>query len=103
MTLTEIGTFAGWLLLLGVVAAGGWRIARGPTLFDRLIGFDTVTIAVVGWLVLFSIATGTGEYLELIVVVTALGFFTTVAFFYYLSQRDDRAAGHSRGAPEVDA
>ncbi len=33
-------------------------------------------------------------------VVTALGFFTTVAYFYYLSQHDDRT---DRGDPEVDA
>ena len=76
----------GWVTLLGVVAAGFWRIARGPSVFDRIIGFDTVMIAIVGWLVLFSIHVGTREYLELIIVVTALGFFTTVSYFYYLSQ-----------------
>lgn len=100
MTLAELGYYTGWIVLLGVVAAGCWRITRGPTVFDRIVGFDTVMIAVVGWLVLFSIAARTGEYLELIIVVTALGFFTTVAFFYYLAQGerpDDRAK------PEVDS
>lgn len=92
MNFWDVAYLVGWVLLLGVMAAGAWRIARGPTVFDRLIGFDTIMIAVVGWLVLFSIRVGTEEYLELIIVVTALGFLTTVAYFYYLSQPQ-------RGAP----
>lgn len=86
--------FAVWLLLLFVAWAGLWRIARGPTVFDRIIGFDTVMVAIVGWIVVFSIRERTAEYLELVVVVTGLGFFATVSYFYYLSQagpRPDRA------------
>lgn len=86
MTFLDFVYYGGWILLLGVVAVGFWRIARGPTLFDRIIGFDIAMIAVVGWLVLFSIRVRTDEYLELIIVVTALGFFATVSYFYYLSQ-----------------
>ncbi len=97
MSITDLGYFAGWILLLGVMAAGGWRIARGPTLFDRIIGFDTVMIAIVGWIVLFSIRVRTGEYLELVIVVTALGFFATVSYFYYLSQRGDGAGPAAPG------
>ena len=82
--------FAGWLLLLLVALAGIWRIARGPTVFDRIIGFDTVMVAVIGWIVVFSIRERTAEYLELIVVVTGLGFFATVSYFYYLSQTGAR-------------
>lgn len=80
------GYFTGWCLLTAVIAAGFWRIARGPTVFDRLIGFDTALIGVAGNIILFSIAERTSEHLELIIVITALGFFTTVAYFYYLSQ-----------------
>ena len=88
MNFWELIYFPGWVVLLGVIAAGLWRLARGPSVFDRIIGFDTVMVAMVGWLVLFSIRAGTEEYLELIMVVTALGFFTTVAYFYYFSQSD---------------
>lgn len=87
-----------WLMLLFVAGAGIWRIARGPTVFDRIIGFDTVMVAIVGWIVVFSIREQTAEYLELIVVVTGLGFFATVSYFYYLSQ----AAPRSDQSPEED-
>lgn len=91
MTNNEAIYFAAWILLTAVVLAGLWRIARGPSLFDRLVGFDTIMIAIVGWIVVFSIHERTGEFLELILVVTALGFFATVAYYYYLSQ----PSGHS--------
>lgn len=78
----------GWLLLLAVGGLGFWRLAAGPTVFDRIIGFDTLVVAVIGGIVLFSIEANTADYLELIIVVTALGFFTTVSFFYYLSQEN---------------
>lgn len=91
MTAETLLLYLGWVVLLGVAAAGLWRVACGPTLFDRIIGFDTVMVSVVGWIALFSIRADTSEYLELIIVVTALGFFTTVAFFYYLSQPDSPA------------
>lgn len=84
--LPDIAYYLGWALLLGVVACGCWRIARGPTTLDRMVGFDTLVIAVVGLACLFSIHARTAEYVELILVVTALGFFTTVCFYYYLAQ-----------------
>lgn len=90
MTPHDLVFFAGWLLLLLVALAGLWRIARGPTVFDRIIGFDTAMVAIVGWIVVFSIHQRTAEYLELVLVVTALGFFATVSYFYYLSQSGPR-------------
>ena len=47
MTLSATGYFLGCALLLAVAAMGFFRIARGPTLFDRIIGFDTILIAIV--------------------------------------------------------
>lgn len=86
MNLTDILYFLGWLLLLPGLVVGVWRIASGPTTLDRMIGFDLLTITVVALLILFSVYEGTGDYLELIIIVTALGFFSTVAYYYYLAQ-----------------
>ena len=100
MSLSATGYFLGCVLLLGVVAIGFFRIARGPTLFDRIVGFDTIMIAIVGWLALFSIRVATVEYIELIIVVAALGFFATVCYVYYLSQSQPGEGGpDSEGTP----
>lgn len=86
MNWTEYLYYAGWVALTPGLVAAFWRIAKGPTTLDRMIGFDLLTISVVALMILFSVHEGTGEYLELIIIVTALGFFSTVAYFYYLAQ-----------------
>lgn len=86
MNWTEFLYYAGWVALTPCLIAAIWRIAVGPTTLDRMIGFDLLTISVVALMIVFSVHEGTGEYLELIIIVTALGFFSTVAYFYYLAQ-----------------
>jgi multisubunit Na+/H+ antiporter MnhF subunit len=86
MNWTELLYYFGWLVLSPCLVIGIWRIAVGPTTLDRMIGFDLLTITVVALMVIFSVHERTGEYLELIIIVTALGFFSTVAYFYYLAQ-----------------
>lgn len=86
MNWTEFLYYAGWVTLMPCLIAAFWRIAKGPTTLDRMIGFDLLTISVIALMILFSVHENTGEYLELIIIVTALGFFSTVAYFYYLAQ-----------------
>lgn len=86
MSLLDLFYYIGWALLLLVGVAGGWRILAGPTTLDRMVGFDVLMVSTTAVIGLFSIHSGTGEYMELILIVTALSFFSTVAFYYYLSQ-----------------
>ncbi len=80
---------------LGVaILLGLWRVVRGPSLPDRILAFDLVVTGAVGLLVLLSAFWETRIYLEAILVVSLLGFFTTVAFTQYLS--------HSRQSTDAD-
>lgn len=65
---------------------GLYRLARGPSVLDRVLAFDLITTCAVGMLVLLSIRWHTALYLELILVISLLGFLTTVAFVFYLHQ-----------------
>ena len=87
MNLLDVFYYIGWALMLAVALAGSWRIVAGPTTLNRMVGFDTLTIAVAAMVGLFSIHAQTAEYMELILIIAALGFFTTVAYYYYLSQQ----------------
>lgn len=73
------------------ILLGLWRIVRGPSLPDRILAFDLVVTGAVGLLVLLSVHWETRAYLEAILVVSLLGFFTTVAFTQYLSHSRQRA------------
>lgn len=93
------------LLLVGLavalaVAVGIWRLAIGPTTLDRMLGFDIVAVSVSGLVLVFSTATGSTDFVEFVFILSALGFLTTVAYFYYLMQlRSDDANFDPEEAP----
>ncbi len=76
--------------ILGLaIVLGLLRLARGPTVIDRILAFDLVTTCAVGMIVLLCIQWKTALYLELILVFSLLGFCGTVAFVHYLSRTQD--------------
>jgi multisubunit Na+/H+ antiporter MnhF subunit len=81
--------YAAFGILTLAVALGLLRLARGPTVIDRIMAFDLITTGAVGMIVLLSIQWRTALYLELILIFSLLGFFGTVAFVYYLSRTQD--------------
>lgn len=97
MNWTDILYFLGWAVLTPGLVVALWRIAVGPTTLDRILGLDLLTITTVALMIVESVRQGTGEFLELILIVTALGFFTTVAFFYYLSHLPAAEGGLKAG------
>ncbi len=62
------------------------RVARGPTIYDRIMAFDALVVCAAGVVALLSLAWHTTVFLELILIVSSLGFFSTVAFAYYLDR-----------------
>jgi multisubunit Na+/H+ antiporter MnhF subunit len=78
--------YVAFCVLTEAIALGMVRLARGPTVIDRIMAFDLITTSAVGMIVLLSIQWKTAMYLELILIFSLLGFFGTVAFVYYLSR-----------------
>lgn len=73
------------------------RMRRGPTIMDRILAFDTICVMIVGMMVIVSIRWSTQDYLDLILVFTLLGFFSTIAFSLYLHRT------YVRHDPELEA
>ncbi|MGC9451796.1 MAG: monovalent cation/H+ antiporter complex subunit F [Oceanipulchritudo sp.] len=67
------------VLLALSVLVGLYRLVKGPTIVDRIIAFDLVVLTVVAFTALLSIEEDTPHFVELILVVSLLGFFGTVA------------------------
>lgn len=77
------------LLGLGMLGAI-FRIVVGPTLADRILGLDTITIIAAGLIGIFAIRTGLHLYADIAVALTLVGFLSTVAFSRYLLSRSRR-------------
>lgn len=63
------------------------RILKGPTLIDRGIATDTITLHVVGIAILLTIAMRTILYFDAVLIFAILGFATTVAFAQFIGRR----------------
>lgn len=91
-TLLELVLYPlGWVVALMLSGVAIWRITRGPTTLDRMVGLDAILVALVTIVAMFSLQKHAVGFLEMIILLTALGFFTTVAFYYYLAQPKRRA------------
>ena len=82
-TVTTIGLVLLGLAMLGAIV----RIIRGPTLADRILGLDTITILAVGIIGLFTVRTGLTLYADIAIAVALVGFLSTAALSRYLLTR----------------
>lgn len=95
------------MLVLGAtMLAALWRLWRGPTVLDRMLGFDLITVCVVGWIAVLSVRWRTELFVELVLIYSLLGFLGTVAFALYLHKtiapRQPGASAHQTTEAEHD-
>ena len=65
-------------VLLGLAAAGFIvRLLLGPTLGDRVVAVDGLVLVVVSILAVDAVRTGSGTFVDAIVVIGLLGFVAT--------------------------
>jgi len=64
-----------------------WRVVRGPTLVDRALASDTISMQVVGFAVLLTIRAQTLLYFDAVLIVAILGFVSTVAAAQFIGRR----------------
>jgi len=73
-------------LLCGGAAMAGYRLVRGPSLPDRVVALDLLTIQGLGLLTVYAVATGRTAYLDVGIVLTLVTFLATTAFAYYIEK-----------------
>ena len=76
----------GALALAMLLAA--WRLLRGPTVADRILGLDALYVNAMGLLILLGVRFGTSLYFEAALVIAMLGFVGTVALSKFLLSGD---------------
>lgn len=84
------------LFLVGAFVLASVRLILGPTLPDRVVALDLLTMLVVAFLTLFTLATGVGAYLDAALALALVGFLATVAFARFVDRTLDRRPGERR-------
>jgi multicomponent Na+:H+ antiporter subunit F len=82
-------------LLVGGVTMAGYRLVRGPSLPDRVVALDLLTIQGLGLLTVYAIATGRSVYLDVGIVLALVTFLATTAFAYYIEKGSHPRERHS--------
>jgi multicomponent Na+:H+ antiporter subunit F len=63
------------------------RLVRGPSLPDRVVALDLITVQIAAMLAVDTIATGQSVFLDAAIVLALISFLGTVAFARYLERR----------------
>ena len=76
------------LVLLGLaLLLSAVRVIIGPTLADRVLALDLMTVVAMGFVVAIAIRTGLTLYLDIAISLALLGFLATIAFARYMLSR----------------
>jgi multicomponent Na+:H+ antiporter subunit F len=68
------------MVILGTVAAGLWRVLRGPDPADKLMAAQLLCTGGIAALLVFAAASGQPALLDVALVLALLGAFASVAF-----------------------
>jgi len=79
---------AGLLIASALTLLAGYRVVRGPTTPDRVVGLDTIGTNVVAIALLFSFATGFGPFVLVGLVLAIIGFISTITVANYVTEGD---------------
>jgi multicomponent Na+:H+ antiporter subunit F len=63
------------------------RLARGPSLPDRVVALDLISVIAVGFIAAYAIDVGQRVLLDAALVVALIAFLGTVAFAQYVERR----------------
>lgn len=84
----EIATAVAAYMLGAAMLLNLWRIVRGPTITDRVIGLDTLYINSIAMLAVLDIWFDSEVYFEAAILIAMMGFVGTLALCKYLLRGD---------------
>ncbi|RDD63877.1 cation:proton antiporter [Ferruginivarius sediminum] len=103
----EVGGFLGVAVTIAFVMLGiallmtFIRLLRGPSLADRVVALDMLTVLAMGFIALRVIATGQALFLEIAIALGLVSFLATV-FFARLIETRAGELDHGYDVPDDD-
>ncbi len=85
------------LVILGVIFAFV-RLIKGPSLPDRIVALDMMTVLIVSFCGLYAIRSGDTAFVDVAIVLALVGFLATVALARYVERRSRRGDSSPRPA-----
>ncbi|MEM6304910.1 MAG: cation:proton antiporter [Pseudomonadota bacterium] len=99
MTIPTVSLFISLGLVFFGVGLAFWRLAFGPTMPDRVIALDKMTVSIVAFCGLAAVLSGDPAFLDVALVLALVGFLATVALARFAERavmRRKQAEGEKR-------
>jgi multicomponent Na+:H+ antiporter subunit F len=77
----------GFAMVMVALAVAFVRLAKGPSLADRVVALDMMTITIIVFCGIYAIFTRDASFLDVAVVLALIGFLATVALARYAERR----------------
>lgn len=77
-------------LVMIAVALGFFRIARGPSLADRVVSLDMMTVSIMAFCGLYALFADSTAFIDVAIVVGLIGFLATVALARFAERAELR-------------
>lgn len=98
MSFLAAATSVSLILLSLSLLITAWRVLRGPSLADRVLGLDMLVAIAIGFIAVIGIRTGYVLYVDIAISLGLVGFLATVAFARFILSRAGRTK--KGGTPE---
>lgn len=91
--MTDLAVLPEWVALTALTMLSAamllalYRLAKGPSLPDRIVALDLIASLSIGFSIVFAIYTGQVRYLDIAVIVALVIFIGTVAYATYLKKK----------------
>lgn len=86
----DLSVSISFILVMLSLAVAFVRLAKGPSLADRVVALDMMTVSVIAVCGLAAVATGVYALLDVALVLALVGFLATVALARYAERADAR-------------
>ena len=104
MPILEVAVQAAFAMTMAGVVLALLRLIRGPSLPDRVVALDTMTVLIVAFCGLYTLQTGVTAFLDVAVVLALIGFLATVALARFIERGIRRAPEDAlRTAPKPES
>ena len=86
-----------FLMLMVAMILAVYRLVRGPSLPDRVVALDLLTVLAVAFCALFAISSNHAAFLDVAIALALVAFLATVALARFAERKN---ADDVSGAPE---
>ena len=80
-----------FILIMLATSLAVVRLARGPSLPDRVVALDLITVLAVAFCALFAIASDNAAFLDVAIALALVAFLATVALARFAERRKARS------------